>query len=505
MERWPHQPFALEAIQAAIAQGQRRIVLTSPTGGGKSVIVTDLIDQLVEAKKKVAVYTNRKLLVEQLSRVLEQQGINHGVRAAGYEAEHWPVQICSMQTEHSRVVKRKKMPLFPAEIVFVDEAHLQTGPAARKIIAEHWQAGAAIVGITATPLDLEGVYEHLIVAGTTSSLRACKALVPAIHYGPDEPDLKHFKGLVEGKDLTEKQVVKAMMTKGLFGRVLEWFNKLNPDRKPSILFAPGVRESIWFAEEFRKVGISAAHIDGENVWVDGKFEASSPTLRQQILEDSRNGKICILCNRFVLREGIDAPWLAHGVFATVFGSLQSYLQSGGRLLRACGGMESITIQDHGGNWWRHGSLNEDREWRLDLTAEIAYGLRAEAIRQKKKTSPINCPRCHRILNRRTCPCGYEIPLGKTSRPVAQTDGAIKQMWGDIFPERVTKDRRPDAMKLWEKMYFRCLNRDATFRQGMALYAYENDWNWPARDWPLMPFADRDLFRKVSEVPRERLR
>ena len=58
----------------------------------------------------------------------------------------------------------------------------------------------------------------------------------------------------------------------------------------------------------------------------------------------------VLCNRFVC-AGIDAPWLAHGIFATIFTSLQSYLQSGGRLLRSFPGIDAVTIR-HGGNWWR---------------------------------------------------------------------------------------------------------------------------------------------------------
>src|SRR5207302_733945 len=120
----------------------------------------------------------------------------------------------------------------------------------------------------------------------------------------------------------------------LIGRVWEWFEKINPEHKPTILFAPSVQGSLWFAEQFIKKGVPAAHIDGEEVFVDGQVYRTGKSVREDVLGRSRDGRIGVLCNRFVLREGIDAPWLCHGIFATVFGSLQSYLQSGGRLLRA---------------------------------------------------------------------------------------------------------------------------------------------------------------------------
>src|SRR5262249_45241141 len=147
---------------------------------------------------------------------------------------------------------------------------------AGKILTAHWKAGAACVGFTATPIGLGHLYDTLVVAGTTSELRACGALVPCLHYGPDEPDLRRFqKVLARGKELSEKQANSAMRTPTLFARVLEWFKRLNPDAQPTLLFAPSVETSIWFAQEFEKAGISAAHIDSSDVYRGGKLYPSS--------------------------------------------------------------------------------------------------------------------------------------------------------------------------------------------------------------------------------------
>src|SRR5262245_22997201 len=84
MDFWPHQEQGVSAVQEALGQGHRRILLTSPTGGGKTAIACRLISDWLGAGLKSVLYTNRRMLVEQTSRVLRLHGINLGVRAAGY-------------------------------------------------------------------------------------------------------------------------------------------------------------------------------------------------------------------------------------------------------------------------------------------------------------------------------------------------------------------------------------------------------------------------------------
>ena len=84
---------------------------------------------------------------------------------------------------------------------------------------------------------------------------------------------------------------------------MEWFNKLNPERRPTILFAPGVKESIWFAEQLAAQNIRAAHIDGDGYWFNGQYEnTNDPDERGRVLDELRSGGVQILCNRFVARE-----------------------------------------------------------------------------------------------------------------------------------------------------------------------------------------------------------
>lgn len=516
MYLWPHQTLGLEKIDEAHSEGCRRVCVTSPTGGGKTRIMLELALRFLGEGLRVALYTNRRALIDQLSDVCLKEGVYHGIRAAGYadEREH-RFQICSIQTEYGRSIRSAKRDLHHANLVLVDEAHLHAADMAVAVLSRHRDAGAFIVGFTATPIGLSGAYERLVQAGTVSELRACGALVPAVHYAPDEPDLRRVMGIKEGQDLSQA-LQRSVMCRGgkekLFGRIWDNFNKINPDHKPTICFGPGVDESKWIAEEFTKSGVRAAHLDGEKIWIDGEEHKTTTELRREILEESKKGSIGVLSNRFVLREGIDAPWLSHGILACVFGSLQSYLQSGGRLLRRYSGFSSVTIQDHGGNWWRHGSLNEDREWELVDTDEKISRDRSGKLRASPEREPFRCPRCNRVwasgtrCNPAQGGCGHQLPeFKKRSRIVVTEEGVLKLVEGRIFHER-KEYKLPDGPEKWKRMYYRARQKswNASWRQAMGQFFMENG-SWPSKEWAFMPLNEGDFDRKVGDVHETKLR
>lgn len=508
---WPHQRRALNEIVDGIENhGWRSLCLTSPTGGGKTFLAVELIRYHLERRTgQICIYTNRKMLTKQIHRVLTANGIDHGVRAAGWtKNDKAPVQICSIQTETSRV-KAGFWEQPDAALVFIDEAHLNKSDEARKIIYKHRTNGAITIGLTATPVDIEVLYDRLVIAGTNSELRACGAHLPCKVFGPDEPDTVHIKKQANG-EFSENEVRKVFKVQHVFGRILENYNRLNPDRKPCILFAPGVEESIWCVDEFLKAGIPAAHIDADDVYYgerdkDGEriLYKSNPDLRDEVLRQIACGEIKVVCNRFILREAIDIPELYHAILATVYGSITSYIQSVGRLIRAHPSLDHVVLQDHGGNWWRHGSPNADREWDMSMTAKDIDEMHAQKKRDKTEPEPIHCPKCSGIrLKGPKCPhCGFECTT--RCRSIIQTDGTMREMRGDIFPQRAIA-KKPDTNKLWEQMYYRAKNSHMTFRQAEALF-YQDHHYYPPRTLPLMPTSDIDFHRKVRDTPRENLR
>jgi len=503
---WNHQQAGLDQAEQLILSGVRRICVTSPTGGGKTRLA---MARMIASKVPTVFYTHRKMLLSQTSEKFDEMGIRHGLRASGHDTAYMhDIQLAMIQSETSAVYKSKKRDLHKASEILIDEAHNNASGQAQKIIEDH---DCVTIGLTATPLGVGHLYDALVVAGTNSELRECGAHVPAYTFGPDEPSTKLVGPIVIGEgECGISRAKRKIYATRVFGSVVEHYRALNPSQSPTLLFAPGVAESVWFCEQLNERGISAASIDGKNCWLDGETVSTNDDVKKEIELRARSGDIKVVCNRFVLREGVDWPWIEHMIFATVFGSLTAYLQAGGRGLRASPGKSRCTIQDHGGNWWRHGSLNADRVWRLSDNDRIIGNERLERIREKKDPEPIHCPRCHaiRLMGPKCHQCGHQC--NARTRPVLQADGSLREMKNDTFRERRRMSKSEKVINDWVGRIHgvRRSKKDTvktmTFAQVEARFAQDHNWQYPPRGLPMMPIQDADWFRPVQQVPLERL-
>lgn len=306
---------------------------------GKTVIQIALIRWCAQTGRRVILYTNRIMLTEQTMRVLDAHNVEYGVIAATQKdrmALLRDVQLASIQTVNARVNRTKRNELWKADVVICDESHQISSGASEKILRAHEEHGGVLVGFTATPLGLSHLYPHLIIAARNSDCRKFGALVPAKVYAPAEMNTASLKLQDNGEFSYEdikREVFNVKTRNAIFGHVHDHWRRLNPDAKPALGFAPGVAEAKWFVDQFAERGVRCASIDGEDCYIDGEEHKTSQSLRQEIVEEARQGRVAIIWNRFVLREGIDFPWLHHLILATPIGSLTSYVQVVGRVLR----------------------------------------------------------------------------------------------------------------------------------------------------------------------------
>ena len=499
MELWTHQQRGLDLLRQVRDSGHRNICVTAPTGAGK----TRMMLQLLQASERVHVFTDRRLLHEQLCRNLTDANIRHGIIASGYEPSIADIQICMAQSVVSWCVNgNRSQP--SADVIIFDEAHKMTGDGFQHI-RQLYGSGIVDIGFTATPLGLGGTYDVLVDVANVSELRAAGVLVPAYHYAPDEPDLKWIGPVdIGGGECGIKKTKRQVYVQRVFGRVIEHYKRLS-DGRPTVLFAPGQAESLWFAQKLRANGISAAHIGADGIWVDGEQYDRTEDNANWIRDRLANGHLKIVCNRFVLREGIDWPFVSHLILATTFGSLTSYLQAGGRGLRAFAGKDKLTVQDHGGNWWRHGSLNTPREWNLEYTDRIISQVRESRIREQKEREPIVCPKCNGCrLAGAECPhCGHRHD--KSVRYVMQQDGTLKPREGQIYRPRRMAEHTPSIEEQWVGFIYGVRKsrkpscKSMTFAQAEAWICRQNAGKWPPRTLPMMPVRETDWFRPIQQV------
>jgi hypothetical protein len=288
-------------------------------------------------------------------------------------------------------------------------------------------------------------------------MRKIGALLYAECYSPSELDMTDVRKVSSG-EFNPTDQSKVVMQQQVVGDILKHYYTLNPDRVPTIGFGPDVRSSIWLCDHFNAAGIKAAHIDGENVYLgehdlqgNSIVHKSSQAMRDQVFDDVRSGRIKVVWNRFVMREGIDIPELGHAIFACAFGAPESWLQAVGRILRAHPSLSTVCVQDHGGNCCRAGlgSPNQDREWTLAGTNKSIVD-RAKSEQKKSGEEPsVRCPGCCLEIARSNwiaagnqCPiCGHTFQ--KTSRMVLQSDGSLRKV-----VRKQPKKGPSDPQKLW---------------------------------------------------------
>ena len=299
---WPPQKNGLLKTMLRSSCG-KSVCLQAVTGGGKSRVAAELFRWAITMNMRCAYYINRKLLIGQTMEEFNAKGLDYGVRAADYEDyydESAPIQICSAPTEISRVYnknpEKNTWEPYDCDLVVVDETHIQRAESMQKIINDHKSRGAVIIGMTATPIAVGHLYDDLVVSGTMEEYRQCKSIVPARVYSFGFPELHKVKRNVSGEYMMGDKE-KRVYTQSIVGDVYSQWKDKNPDRRPTMLFAPGKPESVWFTEMFESKGVPWAHIDATDAVVDGIRSKLTLSLWNEIKERYNDGSIAGVSSR----------------------------------------------------------------------------------------------------------------------------------------------------------------------------------------------------------------
>lgn len=515
---WPPQRRGLEQTIAMLDDG-KDLCLYGPTGSGKTMQASELARWASYRGLGTCFYVNRKLLVAQTLARFQAAGLDVAVRAADYEDKYNPsalVQICSADTERARVMgESAQWDFHNARLVIVDESHIQRADTMQKIVKAHRENGARVVLLTATPLGISHMVDNLIVSGTMQEYRDCRALVLATVRSIEQPDMSKVKRNETGEFILDGRKRK-IYTQTIIANVIDRWKKYNPDARQAMAYWPGKAESVWGTQRFTDIGVPFCHVDATDAVIpEWKTDAAgvrtlvtrrvklTRTLWQEILARFKAGEIVGLSSRFKLREGVDVPFVRHCILATPIGSMASYLQTVGRVLRYSPETpDGVLVTDHGGNYWRHGSPNADRPWHEWFTMKESHivQIKERGIKDHGEKEPIRCPQCEgERLGGMTCPhCGYTHP--KSQRVVIQVDGNMKVVDGPLLKPTVCR-RKPDTAALWEKMFwgYRKKGVNATFAQMEAYFTHIHGYH-PPRDMPFMPKGKHTWCRVVHKVP-----
>jgi len=431
-----YQSSAIADVTAAHRRGNQGVLLTMPTGSGKTVVFSSIASGLAQANYCTLIVVPQVELVRQTSNKLRMFGCRHGVIAASDGPNPDPtalVQVAMVQTLRNRPRAMIREPNY----LIYDEAHLAVADTFAAIRDRYPRARR--LGVTATPWRLDGKPFHdlasEIVAGpSVRDMVARGALVP---FRTLSIPLTEFAA--KGRQSTEfarSAMAEAYKTNALVGDVIEHYHQLAANRT-GIVFAASIDHSRMLTERFIRSGIVAEHLDGTTPMGDRGDGARGLPTRIGITERLELGITQVICNYGVLTTGFDCPRVSAIVVARATASKSLWIQMAGRGLRPCPeiGKTDCLILDHGGNARRHGNLDYQHVYTLDGRDKTPRNApEPDATRGKE------CPQCYLfqpVTEPACAQCGHQWQMVLTGKPEPRTvDGQLVDVGSGAAPVAV---------------------------------------------------------------------
>lgn len=346
----PYQQEIIDQCRNLMASGQRRILITAPTGSGKTALTAEMLARAAKKNKRSFFNVHRRELIKQSIGAFDKAEIPVGVIASSFpfHKQH-AVHIASVQTLGRRLQK-----LHHPDLIVWDECHHIAAGTWDKIF-KHYN-NSFHVGLTATPerLDGKGLDKHfdvMILGPDVPWLIENKYLSDYKLFAPSTVDTSNIKKSMG--DFNKTQLDELMDRPTITGSAVNEYLK-QAKGKRAVVFCVSIKHSQHVMNEFLRRGISCEHVDG-----------TTPTNeRDARIERFRTGETKVLTNVDLFGEGFDLPAIEAVILLRPTQSLSLYLQQVGRGLRTYPGKTTAIILDHVGNVRRHGLPDEIREWSL---------------------------------------------------------------------------------------------------------------------------------------------
>ncbi|MCP4055145.1 MAG: DEAD/DEAH box helicase [Mesoflavibacter sp.] len=427
------------------------ILLQLPTGAGKTIIATQLVDMFSKQGISVFFIVHRKELVEQTSDTFSKYGLEHGIISANILPRHHRlIQVCSVQTLVNRITRIDK----PEKMVIIwDECHHIAAGSYKKIFEYYYRAFS--IGLSATPRRLDG-------AGLGNFFdRLCTLSNVIKKYFDPEYSYSSVRWLIDRKNLSDyrlfavpsvnrddidtvggKFVIQDASNKMnnniIAGQIVETWKKHALGLK-TIAFAVDVGHAIGLSDSFNYHGVSATYVTGKC------------KNRSEKLQSFAEGAFDVVVNVGLFDEGFDIA-AASGLDVTVkcvisaapTKSLSRWLQMCGRALRPSKCGRKAIILDHAQNSYKfgqlvHGSPDADKDWSLTKN-------------EAKEVGVAICDECHFAYKivLKSCPeCG-------AARKKQERDGnkSITEI-DDLELVEITKQAEQEAQNKKKKKLLHC--------------------------------------------------
>lgn len=486
-ERRPYQVETLAALRDSVRAGVYRVVVQAPTGAGKTIIASDIVEGAQRKNNRTAFVVSSLSLIDQTLEMFASEGIeNIGVIQADHRETDWsrPVQICSIDTIRARQAYPE------AQVVVIDECHKLHKTHVQWMQDPAW-AKVPFIGLSATPWTrgLGRYFESLLVMSTTKQLIEQGYLSKFKVYAADHPDLSDVK-TVAG-DYHEKQLSGVMQEKALVANIISTY-KQKWGKGKTLCFGVDCAHAEMLQQRFLEAGVSCAY-------QDARTKADE---RREIKDGFHAGRYEVVCNVGTLTTGVD--WDVRClILARPTRSEMLFVQIIGRALRTADGKDYALILDH-----------TDTTSRLGLVTDIHHDtlntgkMDESSSSLRKPPLPKPCPQCAFLIPPRVmkCPeCGFER---KIQSSLYEREGELVEFTGGFRSKRKTSNKvfpysREEKRRFYAQL--RGYGIERGYKPGWAFIKFFDKFNekpersWDTYDRPMMPGPEVRLWIRHTQI------
>ncbi len=420
----PYQQDLFDKTTDAFKQGYRRVLVESPCGSGKTILLTKMADMAQRNGKTVWFILPRQEIMEQTFETFERCGVPLNTVHIG--------MIITMANHLTELPK--------PDLIIYDECHISVSNTYNKI--SNAFPDAFIVGATASPCrtdnrPLGDLYETIIRGVTVRWLIDNHYLAPFDYYSVLLTDLASAE--TNGEYDTTK-ASELLMTPAIYGDIIKSWRKF-ANGMQTVVYCCSIAHSQKTAEIFNDAGISAMHFDGK----------TSKSERKQIVDDFRDGKFKVLVNCDLISMGFDMPDINCVMLLRPTQSASLFIQQSGRALRYKPNKRAVIV-DMVGNYNRFQLPDEPYDWSLTQSVKKRKEFNDDGTLSIRQCE--NCFRCFKTASK--CPyCGYEYQV-KGRELKAVKDVELKQIQA-LEKEEREKKKKADRIeqgkcKTYQELY-----------------------------------------------------
>lgn len=416
----PYQKQFISEVYSNIRSGAKRVLGVAPTGSGKTLIASQIVQHAVSKGRHTLFVVHRDILISQSSEKLCAFGVSSGFIKSGWQENRESlVQIASVQT----LCKRDWWYNYPADVVILDECHILAFASVVQRMMTHVYPKAIYLGLTATPWRLkkcEGlgdIFQSIVSAPMPHALIDAGYLVKPSYFSVNQADLEKV-GTVAG-DFDEGQLALACDQPELVQQIVRDWQCLALERR-TIAFGVNVSHARHLCLAFQAAGVPSAYVSG-----------STPAKEtNRIYQQLADGEIKVLCSCMKLVEGFDVPSVSAVLLCRPTKSKALHFQMVGRALRLSPETDKrdAVIIDQAGNVQRHGFVEDLKEISLD------QGQKPQGMEAPKKICPIEHGGCGAILYAFQMKCSQCSYIFKQSQKIYLVPG-LSQLLSEEDLER----------------------------------------------------------------------